>query len=163
MTREPRRCTCPSPVAETHHRRSATWFWRNVLHVCDGGCGRRGISRATVRCEASNPSFSNSPWMRGAPQSGFASAMVRRDPQAPRRPVVCPLARGGTSKSRKRESSAGASEFPSAVLRHRGLRSTVSTTARATSRRRDRVARISLASICGGAGRAAAGALGSRA
>ena len=41
------------------------------------GFGRRGISRATVRCETSNPSFSNSPWMRGAPQSGFASAMVR--------------------------------------------------------------------------------------
>ena len=35
------------------------------------------MSRATVRCETSSPSFSNSPWMRGAPQSGFASAMVR--------------------------------------------------------------------------------------
>jgi hypothetical protein len=35
------------------------------------------MSRATVRCETSNPSLSSSPWMRGAPQSGFASAMVR--------------------------------------------------------------------------------------
>src|SRR2546426_6790148 len=35
------------------------------------------MSRATVRCETSIPSLSNSPWMRGAPQSGFASAMVR--------------------------------------------------------------------------------------
>src|SRR5882762_10759978 len=35
------------------------------------------MSRATVRCETSRPSLSSSPWMRGAPQSGFASAMVR--------------------------------------------------------------------------------------
>ena len=41
------------------------------------GFGRRGMSRATVRCETSNPSLSNSPWMRGAPQSGFANVMVR--------------------------------------------------------------------------------------
>ena len=34
------------------------------------------MSRATVRCETSRPSLSSSPWMRGAPQSGFASAMV---------------------------------------------------------------------------------------
>src|SRR6266404_6083152 len=57
--------------------RSKTWFWRNVRQVCEGGFGRRGMSRATVRCETSKPSLSSSPWMRGAPQRGFASAMVR--------------------------------------------------------------------------------------
>jgi hypothetical protein len=35
------------------------------------------MSRATVRCESSSPSLGNSPWMRGAPQRGLASAMVR--------------------------------------------------------------------------------------
>src|SRR5258708_7225048 len=35
------------------------------------------MSRATLRCEMSNPILSSSPWMRGAPQRGFASAMVR--------------------------------------------------------------------------------------
>jgi hypothetical protein len=35
------------------------------------------MRRATVRRETSNPSLSNSPWMRGAPQRGFASAVVR--------------------------------------------------------------------------------------
>jgi len=52
-----------------------------VLEECSPGCegdfGRRGMSRATVRCETLKPSLSSSPWMRGAPQSGFASAMVR--------------------------------------------------------------------------------------
>src|SRR5882672_5504895 len=35
------------------------------------------MSRATVRCETSKPSLSSSPWMRGAPQRGLPSAMVR--------------------------------------------------------------------------------------
>jgi hypothetical protein len=42
----------------------------------DGFC-RRGINRETVRSETSNPSFNNSPWIRGAPQSGFATAISR--------------------------------------------------------------------------------------
>jgi hypothetical protein len=36
-----------------------------------------GISRETVRSESANPSFNNSPWIRGAPQSGFATAISR--------------------------------------------------------------------------------------
>jgi hypothetical protein len=35
-----------------------------------------GINRETVRSEISNPSFSNSPRMRGAPQIGLAEAIV---------------------------------------------------------------------------------------
>ena len=40
--------------------RSKTWFWRNVRQVCEGGFGRRGMRRATVRCETSKPSLSSS-------------------------------------------------------------------------------------------------------
>ena len=47
-----------------------TWFWRRSWAFF-------GISRETVRSEISNPSFSNSPWIRGAPHSGFAAAIVR--------------------------------------------------------------------------------------
>src|SRR5439155_1785335 len=57
--------------------RSATWFCRNVRQVCEGDFGRRGMRRATVRCDTSKPSLSSSPWMRGAPQRGLARAMVR--------------------------------------------------------------------------------------
>ena len=32
---------------------------------------------ATLDCATSNPSLSSSPWMRGAPQSGF-SMLIRR-------------------------------------------------------------------------------------
>jgi hypothetical protein len=48
---------------------------RNVRHVCDGG--RRGLftSRETVRSETAIPNLPNSPWIRGAPQSGFAVAI----------------------------------------------------------------------------------------
>jgi len=41
-----------------------------------GFCGR-GTSRETVRSETVNPSFNNSPWIRGAPQSGFATPISR--------------------------------------------------------------------------------------
>src|SRR5437588_6613219 len=47
--------------------RSATWFWRKVRQVCEGGFARRGTSRPTVRCEMLRPSLRSSPWMRGAP------------------------------------------------------------------------------------------------
>ena len=40
---------------------------RNVRHVCDGGFLRRGMYFDTVAWETRMPSFSNSPWMRGAP------------------------------------------------------------------------------------------------
>src|SRR6267142_5512371 len=57
--------------------RSATWFWRKVRQVCEGGFRRRGMSRPIVRCEMLRPSLRRSPWMRGAPQRGLARAMVR--------------------------------------------------------------------------------------
>jgi hypothetical protein len=36
-----------------------------------------GVSHSGVACDTSMPSFCNSPWMRGAPQSGFASRIRR--------------------------------------------------------------------------------------
>jgi hypothetical protein len=52
--------------------RSSKWFVRNVRQVCDGTVGRLGRSRETVRSETAIPSFSNSPWIRGAPQRRFS-------------------------------------------------------------------------------------------
>ena len=48
-----------------------TWLARNVRHVCDGR------DRDTVRSETTSPSFSNSPWIRGAPQRLFSAAIWR--------------------------------------------------------------------------------------
>src|SRR5215813_5669735 len=53
-----------------------TWLRRNVIQVWVGFLSL-GINRETVRSEISNPSLSNPPWMRGAPQMGLAAAMVR--------------------------------------------------------------------------------------
>jgi hypothetical protein len=39
-----------------------------------GEC-RFGIKRETVRSDTVRPSFRSSPWMRGAPQRGFAVAI----------------------------------------------------------------------------------------
>ncbi len=39
--------------------------------------GARGIRRETSRSEIPMPSLSNSPWMRGAPHSGFACAICQ--------------------------------------------------------------------------------------
>jgi hypothetical protein len=55
----------------------ARWFARNVRHVCDGTVRRSGRYRDTVRSETTIPSFSNSPWIRGAPHSRFSMAMRR--------------------------------------------------------------------------------------
>ncbi len=54
---------------------SLMWFARKACQACDGGPGRRGMSRDTVRSEISMPSLRSSPWMRGAPQSGLALAI----------------------------------------------------------------------------------------
>jgi hypothetical protein len=48
---------------------------RNVRQVCDGWGRRLGMRRDPVRSATSIPIFKSSPWMRGAPQSGFAVAM----------------------------------------------------------------------------------------
>ena len=45
---------------------------RKVRHVCDGGRRRRRRSLETVRSDTSMPSLPSSPWIRGAPQRGFA-------------------------------------------------------------------------------------------
>jgi hypothetical protein len=57
--------------------RSWTWFVRNVRQVCEGGVGRFGMRRETVRSATSNPSLRSSPWIRGAPHSGLAAAILR--------------------------------------------------------------------------------------
>ena len=53
------------------------WFATNVRHVCDGGVSRLGRYRDTVRSETVIPSFSNSPWIRGAPQRKLSARMRR--------------------------------------------------------------------------------------
>src|SRR6516162_10049587 len=55
--------------------RSRTWLARNVRQVWDGGVCRFRRSRETVRSATSIPSFTSSPWIRGAPHRGFAAAI----------------------------------------------------------------------------------------
>ena len=74
-----RASTSSSPVAnevtvETNAR-LPMWFARNVRQVCDRLVSRSGRYRDTVRSETMIPSFSNSPWIRGAPQRQFSVAM----------------------------------------------------------------------------------------
>src|SRR5882724_6168520 len=45
----------------------------DVRQVCDGGERRFESNRETVRSATSRPGLSNSPWIRGAPQSGLAA------------------------------------------------------------------------------------------
>jgi hypothetical protein len=56
---------------------SGAWLRRKVYHPWLGGPGRLTMYLATLDCATSKPSLSNSPWMRGAPQSGF-SMLIRR-------------------------------------------------------------------------------------
>ena len=50
---------------------------RKVRQDWNGGVPRRPRYLATVACDTSIPSFCSSPWMRGAPQSGFVSRIWR--------------------------------------------------------------------------------------
>jgi hypothetical protein len=52
-------------------------FAKNVRQVWDRVVGRPCRYRETVRFEMVIPSFSNSPWIRGAPQRQFSAAMRR--------------------------------------------------------------------------------------
>ena len=52
-------------------------FAKNVRQVWDRVVGRPCRYRETVRSEMVIPSFSNSPWIRGAPQRQFSAAMRR--------------------------------------------------------------------------------------
>src|SRR5260370_188025 len=54
-----------------------TWFSRNVRHVCEGGLLRRTMYLLTLVSPTSMPSLRSSPWMRGAPQSGFSRLILR--------------------------------------------------------------------------------------
>jgi len=56
---------------------SGAWLRRKVRHPWLGGPRRLTMYLATLDCATSNPSLSSSPWMRGAPQSGF-STLIRR-------------------------------------------------------------------------------------
>src|SRR5438445_6728943 len=56
---------------------SGAWLRRKVRHPWLGGPRRLTMYLATLDCANSNPSLSSSPWMRGAPQSGF-STLIRR-------------------------------------------------------------------------------------
>jgi hypothetical protein len=46
---------------------SGAWLCKKVRHPWLGGLGRLTMYFATLDCATSNPSLSNSPWMRGAP------------------------------------------------------------------------------------------------
>ena len=64
------------PHTETAAVASA-WLRRNVRQLCDGGPRRPIMYFETVDSATSNPSFSSSPWIRGAPHNGF-SLLIRR-------------------------------------------------------------------------------------
>src|SRR4030088_2772442 len=53
---------------------SGAWLRKKVRHPWLGGPRRLTMYLATLDCATSNPSLSSSPWMRGAPQSGFFDA-----------------------------------------------------------------------------------------
>ena len=56
---------------------SPKWFAKNVRQLCDLLGGRPRRYRETVRSEMAMPSFSNSPWIRGAPHRQFSAAIRR--------------------------------------------------------------------------------------
>ena len=51
--------------------------FKKVRQVCDGGFRRLAMYFATVASESSNPEFQKFPWIRGAPQRGFARLIFR--------------------------------------------------------------------------------------
>src|ERR1700724_636689 len=50
---------------------SGAWLHKKVRHPWLGGPRRLTMYLSTLDCATSNPSLSSSPWMCGAPQSGF--------------------------------------------------------------------------------------------
>src|ERR1039457_7222221 len=56
---------------------SGAWLRRKVRHPWLGGPRRLTMYLATLDCATSNPSLSSSPWIRGAPQSGFSMLICR--------------------------------------------------------------------------------------
>src|SRR5450631_1007915 len=53
---------------------------KKVRHPRRGGRRRLTMYLATLDCAISNPSLSSSPWIRGAPQSGFSTLIRRINP-----------------------------------------------------------------------------------
>jgi hypothetical protein len=56
---------------------SGAWLRKKVRDPWLGDALRLTMYFTTLDCAISNPSLSSSPWMRGAPQSGF-STLIRR-------------------------------------------------------------------------------------
>src|ERR1700674_1688867 len=77
----PGKCLRSKPIVGTTNRSmaamSGAWLRKKVRHPWLGGPRRLTMYLATLDCAISNPSLSSSPWMRGAPQSGF-STLIRR-------------------------------------------------------------------------------------
>jgi hypothetical protein len=71
----PSRCQLIAMVKPAHF--GPCEFRRNVRPPCDGDFGCLGMYFATVVCPISMPSFSSSPWIRGAPHNGFARLICR--------------------------------------------------------------------------------------
>ena len=57
----------------------SVWLQRKVFHPCDGGRLSLTMYFATVVCPTSMPSMRISPWIRGAPQRGFAMLTVSNE------------------------------------------------------------------------------------
>jgi hypothetical protein len=65
------------PTNKSMAAMSGAWFRRKVRHPRLGAPRRLTMYLATLDWATSNPSLSNSPWMRGAPQREF-STLIRR-------------------------------------------------------------------------------------
>src|SRR5580704_17169358 len=68
------------------------WLSRNVRQVWLGGFRSRIIYLLTLVSPMVMPSLSNSPWMRGAPHSGFSRLIVRIKSRTSRDTVGLPFA-----------------------------------------------------------------------
>ena len=55
----------------------SAWLRRKVFHVCDGRPRLGTMYFETVDWATSKPSFRSSPWICGAPQSGFSTLILR--------------------------------------------------------------------------------------
>ena len=81
---------------------ASAWLRRNVRQVCDGGPRCRIMYLETVDSAISNPSFSSSPWMRGAPHKGF-SLLIRWMSSRSSRRTGAALAECRISSANRRE------------------------------------------------------------
>jgi len=68
--------------------RSLAWFFRNALHVADGGFLRRTMYFSTVDLDTVIPIFASSPTMRGEPQVALADDIRRMEPRSFGGPVT---------------------------------------------------------------------------